>query len=68
MVAAGIWKDVHLEKRTLAKIDHVFAKTVSISPDKAIVEVEIDIEKLNREMTFEVCASLMYGDESFWPG
>ena len=48
LVTAGIWKDVHLQKRTFAKIDSVFAKTISISPDKAIVEVELEVEKVSK--------------------
>ena len=65
LVAAGIWKDVRLEKRTFAKIDHVFAKTASISPEQAIVELEIDIEKYSREKLYEIQASLAYGDEQY---
>ncbi|MCM2535873.1 glycoside hydrolase family 2 protein [Neobacillus pocheonensis] len=65
LVAAGIWKDVHLQKRTFAKLDSVFAKTISISPDKAIVEVELEIETYLKEKEYEAAISLSYGEESF---
>ncbi|MDQ6594989.1 beta-mannosidase [Bacillus salipaludis] len=65
LVAAGIWKDVHLKKITIAKIDHVFAKTLSISSEKAIVEVDVEITKYMKEKDYEIQASLTHGDESF---
>lgn len=64
LVTAGIWKDVHLEKRTNAKIDSVFAKTVSILPDKAIVEVDLEIKKFSRNKAFEVQVSLADADHT----
>lgn len=66
LVAAGIWKDVHLQKRKLAKIDDVFAKTTSISAEMAIVEVEVEIEKYKKEKEYVACVSLTDGDEHFF--
>jgi beta-mannosidase len=64
LVAAGIWKEVHLEKRTFAKIDHVFAKTKSISPEKAIVEVEVDIASFRKDKEYVVDVNLSYGEDN----
>jgi beta-mannosidase len=65
LVAAGIWKDVHLEKRTFAKIDHVFAKTTSITSDKAYVEIDIEIDSFAKGKEYEIAANLTYDDEKF---
>ncbi|MED1203392.1 beta-mannosidase [Heyndrickxia acidicola] len=65
LVAAGIWKDVCLKKRTFAKIDHVFAKTISISPEKAIVEVDIEIGKHVKEKEYEAMISLANEEDCF---
>lgn len=65
LVAAGIWKEVHLEKRTFSKIDSVFAKTKSISPDKAIVEIEVDIASFRKGKDYMVDVTLSYGEESY---
>ncbi|WML58874.1 glycoside hydrolase family 2 protein [Neobacillus sp. PS2-9] len=63
LVAAGIWKDVHLEKRSTAKLDHVFARTTSIDANKATVEVDVDITSYTREKEFEALISLNDGEE-----
>ncbi|MEH7374593.1 beta-mannosidase [Neobacillus drentensis] len=65
LVAAGIWKEVHLEKRTFSKIDSIFAKTKSISPDKAIIEVEVDIASFRKDKDCVVDVTLSYGAESY---
>ncbi|PFP28652.1 beta-mannosidase [Bacillus sp. AFS073361] len=65
LVAAGIWKEVHLEKRTYAKIDSVFAKTKSISHDKAIIEVEVDIASFRKDKDYVVDVTLSDGAESY---
>jgi beta-mannosidase len=65
LVAAGIWKDVHLEKRTFAKIDHIFAKTKSISPENAIVEVDIEVDAHTKNKDYEVFVNLSFGAESY---
>ncbi|MEH7302188.1 beta-mannosidase [Neobacillus drentensis] len=63
LVAAGIWKDVRLEKRSTAKLDHVFARTTSVDADKATIEVDVDITSYTREKEFEVLISLNDGEE-----
>lgn len=65
LVTAGIWKDVHLEKRTFAKIDSAFAKTLSISANQAIVEVEVETVSFDRGKDYEVIVSLAFEDELF---
>ncbi|MFY0762358.1 glycoside hydrolase family 2 protein [Metabacillus dongyingensis] len=65
LVAAGIWKDVHLKKRTFAKIDNVFAKTKFISQDRAIVEVDVEVDSFRRLKDYELYVNLSYGEERF---
>ncbi|PWT99406.1 MAG: beta-mannosidase [Bacteroidetes bacterium] len=65
LVAAGIWKDVHLEKRTCAKIDHVFARTTSITSDTACVEIDVKIDSFAKGKEYTIAANLTYGDENF---
>ncbi|MFK9094331.1 glycoside hydrolase family 2 protein [Bacillus salipaludis] len=65
LVAAGIWKDVYLEKRAISKMDHVFAKTKSISSDTAVVEVDVETTSYRNEKELEVLISLKNGDECF---
>jgi beta-mannosidase len=65
LVAVGIWKDVHLEKRTCAKIDHIFARTTSITADTACVEIDVNITSFLKGKEYEIAANLTYGDENF---
>lgn len=65
LVAAGMWKDVHLEKRTCAKIDHVFARTTLITVDQACVEMDVAIDSFVKGKEYTIAASLTYGDENF---
>ncbi|WP_371018552.1 beta-mannosidase [Pseudalkalibacillus sp. JSM 102089] len=44
LVTTGIWKAVHLHKRTKGKFDGVFAKTVKANEEKALVEIKTDIK------------------------
>ncbi|HZG78888.1 MAG TPA: glycoside hydrolase family 2 protein [Paenibacillus sp.] len=43
IVTVGIWKDAWLQLVRQAKIDHLFFKTISIAPDEAEVEVDVEI-------------------------
>lgn len=65
LVAAGIWKDVHLHKRTYASIESVFAKTTSILEDKAYVDVEIEVDSFCRGKDYQVQVELSIGEEKF---
>lgn len=65
LVCAGIWKDVHLHKRTHAAIESVFAKTVEIRSEQATVEVDVDIRKFNRNKAYEVELLLSDGERTF---
>lgn len=65
LVACGIWKDVHLEKRTFAKIDSVFAKTQSITQEEALIEVDVDIASFTKDKEYEVLVNLSLGEEAF---
>lgn len=48
LVCAGIWKDVHLRKRSVAKLESVFARTVSIAESEAIVEIDLELRQYGR--------------------
>jgi beta-mannosidase len=41
ILTVGIWKDVRLEKRKIAKIDSVYARTLDIKDGRALVQIEI---------------------------
>jgi beta-mannosidase len=58
LVAVGIWGDVRLEKRTSAKIDHVFARTVTLSDHSAEIAVDIDVTRYNKKKEYELDVSL----------
>jgi beta-mannosidase len=65
LVAAGIWKDVHLKKRTYASIESVFAKTTFISEDRAIIEVEVEVDSFRREKDYQIQVELSFGEELY---
>lgn len=65
LVTAGIWKDVHLKKRMNASIDSVFAKTTSITEDKAFVDIEIEVDSFRRGKDYQVGVELSFGEEKF---
>ncbi|MGN7297104.1 beta-mannosidase [Ferdinandcohnia sp. SAFN-114] len=54
IVTTGIWKEVRLEKRKIAKIDSVFARTVEIKNDRAIVEIDVDTKTFVRNKPLAV--------------
>ncbi|MFG6114870.1 glycoside hydrolase family 2 protein [Halobacillus sp. MO56] len=58
ILTAGIWKDVRLEKKKVAKIDSVFAKTLEITEDHARVQVDIDTTLFNPDALLTVQAVL----------
>jgi beta-mannosidase len=65
LVAAGIWKDVRLEKRTVGKINHTFARTTSLSANMATVEIDVEITSYKKDKEFEVQVSLNKDDDCF---
>src|SRR5690606_37919316 len=62
IVTAGIWKDVRLEKRKIAKIDSVFASTVEIANNKAVVEIDVDTKTYVRNHPLNVNVKFFDGD------
>ncbi|CUS76372.1 beta-mannosidase [Candidatus Kryptonium thompsonii] len=46
LTTSGIWKPVYLEFIELARIKNIWFKTISVSDSKALVAVEIELEKL----------------------
>lgn len=62
IVTAGIWKDVRLEKRKIAKIDSVFARTVEIANNKAVVEIDVDTKTYVRNHPLNVNVKFYDGD------
>ncbi|MFC3881998.1 glycoside hydrolase family 2 protein [Bacillus songklensis] len=65
LVCTGIWKDVRLEKRRYAKLENVFAQTVSIEENHAIVKVDVEIAPHVRTKDYEVDVCLTFGEEVF---
>ncbi|MEH7494299.1 glycosyl hydrolase 2 galactose-binding domain-containing protein [Neobacillus niacini] len=54
ILTMGIWKEVRLERKHKAKIDSVYAKTVEINEEVAIVEVETKSYIRGTELDVEV--------------
>ncbi|NGP61166.1 glycoside hydrolase family 2 protein [Paenibacillus thiaminolyticus] len=48
LVCAGIWKDVHLVKRSRAYVDNVFAHTVEVKDGVAMIEVAVEARVFDR--------------------
>lgn len=46
MVTVGIWGGVRLERRTIAKLENVFARTESASERQAVVHVTADVKSV----------------------
>lgn len=65
LATVGIWKDVRLEKYRKAKIDSVFAKTVCIRKERAVVEVDLEIDNFEGIDQLEVEVSLIRNNEVF---
>ncbi|WEG13376.1 beta galactosidase jelly roll domain-containing protein [Pullulanibacillus sp. KACC 23026] len=63
LVSAGIWKNVLLQKRKCGKIDSVFAHTLEVSEDQAIVKVEIDTCLWNKNISYYVDVKLVNGED-----
>ncbi|GAC42158.1 beta-mannosidase [Paenibacillus popilliae] len=59
LVCAGIWKDVHLVKRSRAYVDHVFAHTVEVKDGEAMVEVAVEARVFDRSDTCIAEAALL---------
>ncbi|WP_067933930.1 beta-mannosidase [Alicyclobacillus kakegawensis] len=48
LVTTGIWKDVHIEKRRLAKIQSVAVRTLSATETRATLLITVDVDVLGR--------------------
>lgn len=46
MVTVGIWGTVRLEKRTIAKLDNMYARTESVSSELAVLHVTADVKSV----------------------
>ncbi|WP_405131986.1 glycoside hydrolase family 2 protein [Paenibacillus sp. FSL H8-0317] len=46
MVTVGIWGAVRLEKRTIAKLESVYARTESVSTELAVLHVTADVKSV----------------------
>lgn len=49
LVTAGIWRDAWLQIIDAARIDHVFMKTLSLGPEDAEVEIEVEVSAFGDE-------------------
>lgn len=53
IVTTGIWGRVRIESRHVAKLDHVFARTVKLTENSAQVQIDTVIKPYSRKATFE---------------
>lgn len=58
LVCAGIWKDVHLVKRTKAAIQDVFARTTTVDEEKAAIDVTLNIQAYDRKADYSAQVTL----------
>lgn len=65
LVTAGIWKDVRLEKRKHANIDHVFARTVNLTEKQAEIDIDVQLEVISKEKQYVAEISLIDGEQSY---
>lgn len=54
MVTVGIWGKVRVERHRQAKLDSVYARTVTAAGDQALVRVDVDVTSY-RKQTAKVC-------------
>jgi beta-mannosidase len=47
LTTSGIWREIYLEAFDTARIRNPFVRTVSITPEEAILDVSADIERTN---------------------
>lgn len=64
MVTAGIWGKVRLERRHLAKIDNVFARTVELKAESALVRIDTEVKRYRRGTDLECEVMLGYAGET----
>lgn len=57
MITTGIWGKVHLNKHTQAKIDSVFAQSITVNKEQAEVQIEVDVKRYapHAELTIQAC-------------
>lgn len=65
LVTVGIWQDVALKKHHRAKIENVFARTVSIAIDEAVLELSAEILNRFNQDSFTLEYHLTYGNEHY---
>ncbi len=65
MVTAGVWRDVWLQTVRKARIDHTFFRTLSIGPDEAEVQVDVDVSRYDSELPLLAEVALEGGDQCF---
>jgi beta-mannosidase len=61
MVTVGIWGKVRLERRRLAKLDSVFARTIAAGREEATVKVSVDVKAYRRGLACECEIRLLDG-------
>jgi beta-mannosidase len=49
IITVGIWKDAWIQLIRKAKIDHLFFKTISIGPEAAEVELEVEVSSFGAQ-------------------
>lgn len=59
LVTAGIWGKVHLRRSAHARIESVYAKTLSIADEEAVLLIETEVKRYNPAAKLTVKASLL---------
>lgn len=59
LVTAGIWGKVHLRSSSYARIESVYAKTLSITDEEAVLLVETEVKRYDPGAKLAVKASLL---------
>ncbi|GAA0315789.1 glycoside hydrolase family 2 TIM barrel-domain containing protein [Bacillus carboniphilus] len=63
LLTAGIWKPVRVEKKQSVKLDSVFATTSAIEEKKAIIDVEVNLDRTRFGRGKEVSVEVQVRDE-----
>lgn len=63
LLCAGIWKEVRLQKTRYAKLDHVYARTVEISDDQALIDISLEMIAWDRSKRYTARVELINKEE-----
>ncbi|MGF7047806.1 beta-mannosidase [Paenibacillus sp. DS2015] len=65
MVTVGIWGNVRIERKRVAKLDTIFARTVDAGSDEATILVDIDVKSYHKHLHVE-CEVILVDSPQLW--